>query len=349
MTFNLIEVILAGLFVTIILIILIMAYSKRNPRTRKKEQAPAAPKQATPSVEVKPSLLENPGQLLPTIPAKDIAAKRAQMAAVAEEQAAKEKDALEQAIAEWAAVEQAESERVQLQRYKEERWEAEQLDARMQAVERAIEDWLQAEQEGSQVPVVTGADKHLVRVPGVKYTRTEAISQQVVLTAEKVAKEVADLDYIKNRIAAGVDFLPIEFKLTVDEWKKGAILRDSTFHDLKLKFRYKAYSIEDGYELLALYNDWLAQQRQKLRVFIRLLGTDPDPMESIQSALERAEAREREKYLEMDVDVIFTLREIWSILEKLMSMETILKELEVVCRKRSEQIITPPWEAKSSL
>jgi hypothetical protein len=30
-------------------------------------------------------------------------------------------------------------------------------------------------------------------------------------------------------------------------------------------------------------------------------------------------------------------------------METLLKELEVVCRKRSEQIIAPAWEAKGSL
>lgn len=347
-TFGLNEVILISLITAILLIILVVAYSKRNRRVQAKPSLTTDARRNTQSIK-KPSSSQTATLVEPTIPKKDIAVKRAQMVAAAEEQTAKEQDALEQAIAEWAAVEQAEGERIQLQRYKEERWEADQLDVRMQAVERAIEDWLQAEQGGSQVPVVTGADQPLVRVPGIKYSRTEAISQQVMLTAEKVAKEVADLDFIKNRISAGVDFLPIEFKLTIDEWKRGAILRNSTFYDLKLKFRYKAYSIEDGYELLSLYNDWLAQQRQKLRVFIRLLGTDPDPMESIQSALERAEIREREKYLEMDVDVIFTLREIWSILEKLISMESILKELEAVCRKRSEQIITPPWEAKGSL
>ena len=80
-----------------------------------------------------------------------------------------------------------------------------------------------------------------------------------------------------------------------------------------------------------------------------LLGTEADLSESIQSVIERAERNEREKYLEMDVDVIFTLHDIRDILDKLIDMETILKELEAVCRKRSEQIITPAWEAKGSL
>ena len=66
----------------------------------------------------------------------------------------------------------------------------------------------------------------------------------------------------------------------------------------------------------------------------------------IQSAIERAEQTEREKYLEMDVDVIFTLRDIREIVEKLFGMETLIKELEEVCRKRSNQIIAPSWEAK---
>jgi DNA replication initiation complex subunit (GINS family) len=74
-----------------------------------------------------------------------------------------------------------------------------------------------------------------------------------------------------------------------------------------------------------------------------------DNLESIQAAIEQAEHKEREKYLEMDVDVIFTLRDIRAILEKLIGMETILQDLEAVCRKRSEQIISPPWEAKGSL
>ena len=94
---------------------------------------------------------------------------------------------------------------------------------------------------------------------------------------------------------------------------------------------------------------WLAQQQQKLRVFVRLMGTAVEKGETIQAAIERAEKNERDKYLEMDVDVIFTLRDIRGILEKLISMENILKELEEVCRRRSEQIIAPSWEAKGSL
>ena len=67
------------------------------------------------------------------------------------------------------------------------------------------------------------------------------------------------------------------------------------------------------------------------------------------SAIERAEQHEREKYLEMNVDVIFALNDVRVVLGKLIGMESILKELEIVCRKRSEQIIAPSWEAKGSL
>ncbi len=277
--------------------------------------------------------------------AERLAAKRAVAEQAAAEQAALEKAALEQAIAEWAAAEQAEADRVQLRRAREERRDAEQVEGRMRVVEEAIAEWLDAEREGRRLIAAAMPDKS----PRKTYTRTEAVHQQVRLTTEKVIKEVGELEFIKNRIEAGVDFLPIEFKQTIDEWKKGQIMRHSTFEDLKLKFRFKAYSIEDGYEMLYLYNDWLAQQRQKLRLFIRLLGTEADKAESIQAAIERAERLERDKHLEMDVDVIFTLHDIRAILEKLIGMETILKQLEEVCRKRAEQIIAPSWEAKGSL
>jgi hypothetical protein len=275
-----------------------------------------------------------------------LAARRAAAEQAAAERAAIEKMALEQAITEWAAAEQAEADRVSLRRTAEERREAEETEARMRAVEEAISEWLKAEREGERLAEVT--------IPGksprkTSYSRTGAIHQQVRLTTELVEKEAQELEFLKNRIQAGVDFLPIKVNLTIDQWKEGRIYRHNTFDDLKLKFRYQAYSIEDGYELLYLYHNWLAQQRQKLRVFVRLLGTEVEKSESIQAAIERAERHEREKYLEMDVDVIFTLHDIRAILEKLIGMETTLKELEGVCRKRAEQIIAPSWEAKGSL
>ncbi|MBK8507705.1 MAG: hypothetical protein IPL51_03390 [Candidatus Competibacteraceae bacterium] len=277
--------------------------------------------------------------------AERLAARRAETERAAAERAIQEKSALEQAITEWAAAEQAESERVQLHRAHTDQRESEQTEARMQAVEEAIAEWLVAEQASHHLSAVAAP----AAGPKKGYTRTEAILQQIHLTAERVDKEAQDLDFFKNRIETGVDFLPLEFKQTIDEWKKGQLLRHSTFDDLKLKFRYKAYSIEDGYELLYRYNDWLGQQRQKLRVFIRLLGGPVDEKESIQAAIERAEQHEREKYLEMNVDVIFALNDVRVVLGKLIGMESILKELEIVCRKRSEQIIAPSWEAKGSL
>ncbi len=277
--------------------------------------------------------------------AERLAAKRLAAEQAAAERAAAERATVEQAIAEWAAAEQAEAERVRHRRASEERQEAENIGERLRAVEEAIAEWVEAEREGSRLAATATPGKSLERT----YTRTEALHQQVRLVAELVEKELRDLDFIKNRIEADVDFLPIEFRQTIEDWKAGKVFRRSTFDDLKLKFRYKAYSIEDGYEMLYLYNEWLSQQRQKLRVFIRLLGFEVEPLETIQAAIERAERVEREKYLEMDVDVIFTLRDIRAILEKLIGMETILKELDAVCRRRSEQIIAPSWEARGSL
>ncbi len=277
--------------------------------------------------------------------AERLAAKRLATEQAVAEKAAADKAAVEQAIAEWAAAEQAEAERLHHQRSREEREESDTGDERMRAVEDAISEWVEAEREGNRLAATVTPGKPTEKT----YTRTEALHQQVRSAAELVDKEVHDLEFIKNRIEADVDFLPIEFQQTVEDWKAGKTFRRSTFEDLKLKFRYKAYSIEDGYEMFYLYNQWLNQQRQKLRVFIRLLGTEVDPLESIQAAIERAERIEREKYLEMDIDVIFTLRDIHDILGKLIGMETVLNQLEAVCRKRSEQIISPPWEAKGSL
>ena len=273
------------------------------------------------------------------------AAKRLVAEKAVAEKSAIEKAAVEQVIAEWAAADQAEAERVRQQRVSEERQKVEGDQERMRVVEEAIAEWVEAERDGHRLAATTTRGKPTEKT----YTRTEALHQQVRSVAELVEKEIHDLEFIKNRIEADVDFLPIEFRQTIEDWKEGKVFRRSTFDDLKSKFRYKAYSIEDGYEMFYLYNGWLNQQQQKLRVFIRLLGTEIDPLESIQSAIERTESAEREKYLEMDVDVIFTLRDIRAILEKLIGMETVLKELESVCRKRSEQIIAPPWEARGSL
>jgi hypothetical protein len=277
--------------------------------------------------------------------AERLAAKRAVMEQAALEKATLERAAVEQAIAEWAAAEQAEADRVHLRRTVEERRAAEEVDARMQAVEEAITEWLEAEREGRRLTAAATPDPAARK----NHTRIEVIHQQVRSVTEVVEKEAQELEFIKNRIQAGVDFLPIEVGLTIAQWKEGKLYRHRTFDDLKLKFRYQAYSIEDGYELLYRYHEWMAQHRQKLRVFIRLLGGDADKTESIQAAIERLERSERAKYLEMDVDVIFTLSDIRAILEKLIGMEAILKEFEAVCRKRSEQVIAPSWEARGSL
>ena len=281
--------------------------------------------------------------------AEQLAARRAAMEQAALERVARDKAAVEQAIAEWAAAEQAETERAQMRQAAAEQREVEEMDFHLRTVESAIAEWVLAEQDSGrwQEPIVPTQPSPVAVKTG--YNRTDAVRQQVRLTAEAVSKEMNELEFIKNRIETGVDFLPIEFRQTVEHWKEGRVFRQSSFGDIKLKFRYKAYSIEDGYELLRMYSAWVIQQQQKLRVFIRLLGTKTDSSESITGAIERAELNERKKELEMDMDVLLTLRDIRDIFSQLIEIERILKALDVVCRKRSEQIIAPTWEAKGSL
>ncbi|PIE83207.1 MAG: hypothetical protein CSA09_02690 [Candidatus Contendobacter odensis] len=274
------------------------------------------------------------------------AAKRAEIAKAAAERVAAERAAVEREIAEWAIAEQAENERVRAQRQVEKQREAEEVDIRMRAVEEAIAEWVEVGQYGSS----TEQPVKLNVLPEKTRSHAEAIQQQVQLTAKEVAKERDELEFIKNRIEADVDFLPVEFKHTINEWKVGKVFRRSTFDDLKLKFRYKAYSVEDGYELLQMYRGWVAEQREKLAGFAQSLGGGTvDKSQTIQAIIERAEQNEREKQLEMDVDVIYALRNIRDILERLINMEILLKALDEVCRKRSEQIIAPPWQEKGTL
>lgn len=274
-----------------------------------------------------------------------ILAKRETAERQAAERAQQERAGIEREIAEWAAAEQAEAERAQQQQVREQRQETEVVQERLRAVEDAIADWVETERDGSRAAAPARHNK----AAAPTFTRIEALREQVRILDAQVEKEGHDLEFIKNRIEADVDFLPIQFRQTIEDWKAGKILRRSTFDDIKSKFRYKAYSIEDGYEMLCLYGEWLGTQRQKLQDFIRRLGTEMEPLETIQAALERTEQAEREKYLEMDVDVIFAINEIRTILEKIIHMETVLKDLEAVCQKRSEQIIAPPWEARGSL
>ena len=179
---------------------------------------------------------------------------------------------MEQAIAEWAAAEQAEAERVQIKRTTVERRNP-RKSRRGCAPSRtpSPNGWMR-KREGNRMAATVAAK------PGKASQKPtlgrEAIRQQVRTTAEKVEKEAQELEFIKNRIEAGVDFLPIEFKQTIDDWKAGRFFFAPALSMISLKFRYKAYSVEDGYELLYQYNEWMAQQREKLRVFIRLLGTE---------------------------------------------------------------------------
>jgi len=184
-------------------------------------------------------------------------------------------------------------------------------------------------------------------MPGVNI---EAVQEQVVALVKRMEQEAEDLDYVINRIQTGVDFVPIEVQETIRQWKDGKAYKNDTFEDLKRKFRHKAYSIDDGWELYYMYSDWVVKQRQKLLVFVRLLvGVEPKPSEHFLATIKRAEQTEWDKESEMDMDVVFMLKDIRDIYLLSLQIEKRMKDLEVVCRQRSDMIISPTWEPKGSL
>ncbi len=280
--------------------------------------------------------------------AEKTAARRVAIEKATEERIKAEREAADRAIREWILAEEAEARRLAARRSSLEQTDKEELDAKHKAAEQAIAEWVAAMQAG----VESGQARHapIRRDPLTKpHNKVDDIKRQVFAMLEQIKKELEDLDFILNKIQTGVDFLPIQVQDTISKWKRGEIHRRSTLDDLKLKFRFMAYSVEDGWELYHLYSDWIIKQRERLLVFINLLGTEPKQGEAIISLIERAEKAEWEKHLDMDMDVIFTLKKMRDILQSTHYMETCLEKLEALCRKRADQIIAPSWDPKGIL
>jgi len=178
----------------------------------------------------------------------------------------------------------------------------------------------------------------------------DLIHEQVVFLGRRVAKESEDLDYIINKIQTSVDFVAVQARETIKLWQEGKVYPHRSLEDLKHKFRLDTYSIEDGWELLCTYPNWIQIQRAQLLDFIwKLGGEEKKKDDKVLQAIERVEKAEWDKDLEMDMGVIFSLQEIKEIFEVTMRMEYRLKALEKACKKRSGQIISPHWEPKGLL
>lgn len=279
--------------------------------------------------------------------AEKAAAKRLATEKAAEERASAEKAAVDQALAEWIEAEETEARKVAAEQAEQERATEEHNVSKRIVLDIALREWFEKmqeeiEQAGEDWMQQQRKDKKLRK--GV-----DAVKEQVLSTLHRLEKESEDLEFIINTIKTGVDFLPIQVADTIEKWKRGEIYRNLTLSDLKLKFRYMAYSIDDGWALFYVYTAWLEKLRNKLFVFIRLLGTEPEKQEHILHAIERTEKTEWKKYLQMNMDVIFILKEMRDIHEMINNMEQRLQDLEIVCKKRSEQIIKPVWDHNESL
>jgi hypothetical protein len=280
--------------------------------------------------------------------AQQVAARRVAAERAAAERAAAERATAEAAIAEWISAEQAEAKSAANLQTQEEKAQAAATEAKRKAAEEAIAEWTakmqtEVENQGSQWAFKKIAESNK------KIRKIDAIKEQVSSMVKQLEKEAEELEFITHEIKTQVEFLPIEVTHTIDKWKQGQVHRGDSLEDLKLKFRFHAYAIQDGWDILHAYREWIEQQHDKLRVFIRLLGTHIDNTENIHVAIGKTEKAEWVKYLDMDMDVIFTLKQMREILTKTSHMEPLLRALEQACRKRSEQIITPSWDHKGTL
>ncbi len=257
-----------------------------------------------------------------------------------------EQDETARALADWAADEQAEAERVA--RSNDEEIQA-QLHEEIMAIDESLDNWESTQQVGASGyryhgPALVSGEEMTTSDRQISHTR-----EQLAALLEKTRRESEDLEYVLNKVQTGVDFLPIQVRQTIERWKSVEIGRRITFDELKLKFRYQAYSIDDGLELYYAYDAWIEQQYSFLFQAMTDLGSPPRQEEDLLSVVERAERTEWSKDLAINMEVIASLKEIRSIQEMLTTMKYRLRDLATVCKKRSKQIIEPDWEPKGLL
>ena len=280
--------------------------------------------------------------------AKRVRAEQAAAEAAAAKRLRDQQEEMDRAIAEWNAKVQSEEEQNKTAEIAAAKAAAAAIEEKINEVDKSLAEW--------QVQAITRGEVRAVPRSGSlqaqdhpSNSKISVVKEQILLISRAVGKEVDDLEYVINKMQTGIDFLPIQVQQTINRWKDGQIYRRSTLDDLKLKFRYQAYSIDDGLELFYMYSDWIVKQRQRLLKFISALGTEPTEQESLIAAIERAEKNEWSKNLDINMDVIASLKEIRDIYQITINMEHRLKDLEKACKKRSAQIIQPQWEPKGLL
>jgi hypothetical protein len=251
---------------------------------------------------------------------------------------------LDRDLAQWLETEQAEITRTAAMQAVAEEEQRRQTQARTIASTQAVLKW--ADQTRADVPDIDLIWSKTAKTANANIAEAK---KQIISASEIIDREAQDLEYVITRLETGVDFISMEVRETINRWKKGEIHRRSTLDDLKRKFRLKTYSIDDGWELFFIYPDWLAKQRAKLFDYVILLGAKTEKTANILTVLESAEKTEWEKNLDMDMDVLFLLKEIKKMHQTMLVMDNRLKELESACKKRSEQVISPSWEPRGIL
>lgn len=167
---------------------------------------------------------------------------------------------------------------------------------------------------------------------------------EVIANVDKVKQQSADLDYIINKLETSVDFISVEFTDAVEKWKTGRAYRKKSLDDLKHTFRLKTFSLEDAWELVFGYPDWINANRRRILGFVERLGTRGEPGETLSELIARAEHAEWARDLQVDMCKVFMYREMKKTMAELADMERRLENLQKACNKRSGQVIAPSWK-----
>ncbi|MGF1525243.1 MAG: hypothetical protein ACFCBW_00360 [Candidatus Competibacterales bacterium] len=262
--------------------------------------------------------------------------------------AAAEREAIDRALTDWARNEATQAQQSLRESESQERELERQLQAQIIAIDTELADWERTKDDPNersysgpsrpQPDPLQPSEREILR-----------LRQRIDELGQETDTEANDLNYLLEKVQTGVDFLPVQVQYTIARWKMAEINRRSTFEDLKRKFRYQAYSIEDGLELYHLYEEWLERQRRRLYELVECLGTTPRREEPLLELLARAEAQEWHKGLDINMDIIAGLREIRRIHEVVTEMEYHLMDLATACRRRSTLVIEPEWEPKGIL
>lgn len=175
-----------------------------------------------------------------------------------------------------------------------------------------------------------------------------AIKRQVEKLLDEVREEAEDLSYLIDKIDTNVSFIAAQVAESIEQWKQGVAFKGMSLQDLNYHFRLQTCAVESGWDLWHFCPDWLRKTRKRVRVLLGFLGAEMngDEDNDFAGAIAQLEQHQRDKGLQINMEVVECLNMIRDVVEITATMEKRLEDLRRVCEKRSKQIIAPIWEPR---